>query len=72
MNTKRPMNNNDEELIDTLLAISVVSKRLARKLCIITAQRQSTEGGYPDEQHEHDVRDDRRAAQVCCQTKRYR
>lgn len=72
MNNKRPMSDNDEELIDTLLAISVVSKRLARKLCILTIQRQSTEGGYPDEQHERDVRDARRAAQACCRTNGYR
>lgn len=34
MNDKRQMTDTDEELIDTLLAISVVSKRLARNLSI--------------------------------------
>jgi hypothetical protein len=66
MNDKRQMNDTDEELIDTLLAISVVSKRLARNLSILTAQSKPTEGGKADEQNERDVRDNRRTAQVCC------
>ena len=40
----------DQELIDVLTAISVVSKRLAMKLALI--QSQSTEGGKQDEQNE--------------------
>ena len=56
----------DEELIDTLIAISVVSNRLARNLSILAAQSKSTEGGKFDEQNERDVRDYRRTAQVCC------
>ena len=38
----------DQELIDVLTAISVVSRRLAMKLALI--QSQSTEGGKQDEQ----------------------
>ena len=38
---ERPRNcAEDEELIDTLIAISVVSKRLARKLASLAAQSQ--------------------------------
>ena len=40
----------DQELIDVLTAISVVSRRLAMKLALI--QSQSTEGGKQDEQKE--------------------
>ena len=39
----------DEELADVLIAISVVSKRLARKLTALSRQK---EGGKPDEQNE--------------------
>ena len=43
----------DEELADVLTAISVVSKRLARKLTMLSRQdRKKTEGGNPDEQDE--------------------
>lgn len=43
----------DEELAEVLTAISVVSKRLARKLSILSRQdRDKTEGGNPDEQDE--------------------
>lgn len=41
----RQMADIDEELIDTLLAISVVSKRLARNLSLLARQSQSTERG---------------------------
>jgi hypothetical protein len=41
----------DEELADVLTAISVVSKRLARKLTMLSRQdRKKTEGGNSDEQ----------------------
>ncbi len=41
----------DEELADVLTAISVVSKRLARKLKMISRQNeQKAEGGKSDEQ----------------------
>jgi hypothetical protein len=43
----------DEELAEVLLAISVVSKRLARKLSILSRQnREKTEGGNSDEEDE--------------------
>ena len=42
----------DEELIEVLTAISVVSKRLARKLMILADQSQHMEGGKADEQNE--------------------
>ena len=40
----------DEELADVLTAISVVSKRLARKLTTLSRQeKEKTEGGKSDE-----------------------
>ncbi len=42
----------DEELIGVLTAISVVSKRLAKKLSMLAGQSQSMEGGKLDEQYE--------------------
>ena len=43
----------DEELADTLTAISIVSKRLARKIKALSAEEQmDKEGGAPDEQDE--------------------
>jgi hypothetical protein len=43
----------DEELADVLTAISVVSKRLARKLTTLSWQdKEKTEGGKTDEQDE--------------------
>ncbi|HAS04573.1 MAG TPA: hypothetical protein DCR71_02255 [Dehalococcoidia bacterium] len=43
----------DEELADVLTAISVVSKRLARKLTMLSQQdEQKAEGGKYDEQNE--------------------
>ena len=43
----------DEELADVLTAISVVSKRLARKLTMLAEEeKQKTEGGRADEQEE--------------------
>jgi hypothetical protein len=43
----------DEELADVLTAISVVSKRLARKLTMLSRQdEQTAEGGKSDEQDE--------------------
>ena len=35
----------DEEVIEVLIAISRVSARLARKLSVLAAKRQSEEGG---------------------------
>ncbi len=40
----------DDELVDVLTAISVVSMRLAKKL---TAQRQSMEGGKTNERDDY-------------------
>jgi len=43
----------DEELADVLTAISVVSKRLARKLAMLSRQNsEKTEGGKSDGQDE--------------------
>ena len=43
----------DEELADTLTAISVVSKRLAQKIKALSAKEQrKKEGGTPNEQDE--------------------
>ncbi len=43
----------DEELADTLTAISVVSKRLAQKIKALSAKEQENkEGGAPDGQDE--------------------
>ena len=47
--TEQYNSNIDEELADVLIAISVVSKRLARKLTALSRQK---EGGKPDEQNE--------------------
>jgi NTP pyrophosphatase (non-canonical NTP hydrolase) len=41
----------DEELADVLTAISVVSKRLAKKLTTLS-QQEKEKGGKPDEQNE--------------------
>lgn len=38
----------DTELIDTLIAISVVSKRLAEKLNRLSKQKKAREGGTPN------------------------
>jgi len=48
----------DEELIGVLTAISVVSKRLAKKLSMLAGQSQSMEGGKPYEQNERTGRRD--------------
>lgn len=43
----------DEELADVLMAISVVSRRLARKLAMLSRQgKQIKEGGQSNEQDE--------------------
>jgi len=39
----------EDELLDVLTAISVVSMRLARKLTLLTRERQSLEGVKKDE-----------------------
>lgn len=55
----------DEELIGVLMSISVVSKRLARKLIQLNQTGQSQEGGKQDEQNGRDRDDHRRAAGYC-------
>ena len=52
----------NEELIGVLTAISVVSKRLARKLSTLAGQSQSKEGGKADEQNERTGRRNRGTA----------
>jgi len=56
----------DEELIEVLTAISVVSKRLARKLTILADQSQHMEGGKADEQNGRYGRNYRRTAECRC------
>ena len=53
----------DQELIDVLTAISVVSRRLAMKLALI--QSQSTKGGKQDEQNERNGSDHQGVAGYC-------
>ena len=43
--TKPGYSATDDELVDVLTQISVVSMRLARKLTLLAGQRQSTKGG---------------------------
>ena len=56
----------DEELVEVLTAISVVSMRLARKLTMLAGQCKTTEGGKSDEQNERNGCDHRRTAQSPC------
>ena len=53
----------DEELVEVLTAISVVSMRLARKLALLAGQSKSKEGEKTDGQNEKFVYDYRRVAQ---------
>nr|DAP22999.1 MAG TPA: hypothetical protein [Caudoviricetes sp.] len=55
----------DEELIGVLTAISVVSKRLAKKLIQLNQTSQSEEGGKHDEQNERNGRDHPRVTGYC-------
>ncbi|OQB15321.1 MAG: hypothetical protein BWY15_00692 [Firmicutes bacterium ADurb.Bin193] len=55
----------DEELIGVLTAISVVSKRLARKLIQLDQTSQSQEGGKNDEQNERNGSDHPRVTGYC-------
>ena len=48
----------DQDIVEVLDAISVVSKRLARNIEAVKRERQSTEGGKQDEQDQ--------AAFGCC------
>ena len=55
----------DEELIGVLTAISVVSKRLARKLIQLDQTSQSQEGGEEDEQKERNGSNHPRVTGYC-------
>lgn len=54
----------DEELIELLGAISVVSKRLATNLSKLVGQSQRAEGGKSYEQDERTIPCNRRIAQM--------
>jgi hypothetical protein len=56
----------DEELIEVLTTISVVSKRLARKLTVLANQSQHKEGGNSDEQNGRYGYYHRRTAECRC------
>ena len=58
----------DEELIGVLTAISVVSRRLARKLIQLNQTSQSQEGGKRDEQNERNGSDHQGVARHPCLT----
>lgn len=49
---KPPDDDTAEEIIGILTAISVVSKRLAKKLRLLEQETGAEEGGKPDEQDE--------------------
>ena len=42
--------NGHDELIDTLIAISLVSRRLAKNLLLLAEKREKVKGGCHDEQ----------------------
>ena len=54
----------DAELVDTLVAISVVSKRLAEKLNVLSKQGKTREGGNPNEQGQRIITAYRRTEQM--------
>jgi len=56
----------DKELIEVLTAISVVSKRLARKLTVLANQSQHMEGGKADERYGRYGCNYRRTAECRC------
>ena len=60
----KKMLEKDEEIVETLVAISVVSKRLAKKLAKLNAQKRTKGGKYPIEQDERVVRSSYRTTQV--------
>ena len=55
----------DEDIVDVLTAISVVSRRLASNLTAAHQQSKSKEGGKSHEQNERYVTDRRRTPQCC-------
>lgn len=56
----------DEDIIEVLTAISVVSRRLARNIAAVSQQSQTKEGGKQNEQNERYGCNHRRTAQCCC------
>ncbi|WOC31857.1 MULTISPECIES: hypothetical protein [Caproicibacterium] len=65
-NANRYGTHADEDIVDVLTAISVVSRRLAHNITAARQQSQSKEGGKQDEPNERNVRDHRGTAQMCC------
>ena len=55
----------NEDIVDVLTAISVVSRRLARNLTAARQQSKSREGGKSHEQNERYGADHRRTPQCC-------
>ena len=55
----------DEDIVDVLLAISVVSRRLARNIAAVDQQSQAKEGGKSPEPNERYGTDRRRTPQCC-------
>ena len=55
----------DEDIVDVLTAISVVSRRLASNLTIARQQSKSREGGKSREQNGRYGTDHRKLAQCC-------
>lgn len=49
---KPPDEDTAEEIIGILTAISIVSKRLAKKLRLLEQEADTEKGGKPDEQYE--------------------
>ncbi|OUP80417.1 hypothetical protein B5F08_00730 [Anaeromassilibacillus sp. An172] len=64
-NTNRYGTHADEDIVDILTAISVVSKRLASNLTAARQQCKSGEGGKSHEQNERYGTDHRRLTQCC-------
>ena len=55
----------DEDIVDVLTAISVVSRRLASNLTVARQQSQTKEVGKSHEQNERDGTNHRRTPQCC-------
>nr|DAE75118.1 MAG TPA: hypothetical protein [Caudoviricetes sp.] len=56
----------DEELVDVLTAISVISMRLARKIVMLASQSQIKEGGTVNGQNQRTGHGNQRSPQSCC------
>ena len=55
----------DEDIVDVLTTISVVSRRLARNIAAVSQHRQTTEEGESHEKNERYGTDHRRTPQCC-------